>query len=106
VGSSNLDPLSLALNLEANVMILDRDFNRQLGVSLERLMENDCRRIEARDLKEPGAWRKLRSFFLFHLLRRYPSWAGRLPAHAPKLAPLQPSAPVAGADRLNEPASQ
>lgn len=105
VGSSNLDPLSLALNLEANVMILDRDFNRQLGASLQRLIANNCRRIEAQDLKEPGAWRKLRSFFLFHLLRRYPSWAGRLPAHAPKLASLKPAEP-AGADRLNEPASQ
>ncbi|WP_240357254.1 phospholipase D-like domain-containing protein [Pseudomonas hygromyciniae] len=28
VGSSNLDPLSLALNLEANVLIRDRGFNQ------------------------------------------------------------------------------
>lgn len=26
----------------------------------------------------------------FHVLRRYPAWAGRLPAHAPCLAPLHP----------------
>ena len=30
VGSSNLDPLSLSLNLEANVIIQDRDFNAHL----------------------------------------------------------------------------
>jgi cardiolipin synthase len=30
VGSSNLDPLSLSLNLEANVLIRDRAFNREL----------------------------------------------------------------------------
>jgi cardiolipin synthase len=30
IGSSNLDPLSLSLNLEANVVIRDRDFNAQL----------------------------------------------------------------------------
>ncbi len=37
VGSSNLDPLSLALNLEANVLIRDRAFNQQLYERLEAL---------------------------------------------------------------------
>ncbi|KQV98023.1 cardiolipin synthase ClsB [Rhizobacter sp. Root1221] len=31
VGSSNIDPLSLLLNLEANVMVRDADFNRSLA---------------------------------------------------------------------------
>ena len=35
VGSSNLDPLSLALNLEANVMIRDRAFNAELRGDLQ-----------------------------------------------------------------------
>src|SRR6185369_13562982 len=35
VGSSNLDPLSLALNLEANVIIRDRAFNQDLFQQLE-----------------------------------------------------------------------
>jgi cardiolipin synthase len=30
VGSSNLDPLSLSLNLEANVIIRDRAFNARM----------------------------------------------------------------------------
>lgn len=90
VGSSNLDPLSLAFNLEANLMMHDRAFGQVLGERLQRLMAHHCRRIEAGDLRESKAWRKLRSFFLFHLLRRYPYWAGRLPAHAPRLALLQP----------------
>lgn len=102
VGSSNLDPLSLTLNLEANVIIRDRDFNRQLGDSLQRLITNCCRKIEAKDLHESSWWRQARSFFLFHVLRRYPAWAGLLPAHAPKLAPLKPAVPPEGADRLNE----
>jgi cardiolipin synthase len=34
VGSSNLDPLSLSLNLEANVVIRDRVFNQELGAGL------------------------------------------------------------------------
>lgn len=90
VGSSNLDPLSLSLNLEANAMILDREFNRTLGDSLQRLIAFSCEKIEAKDLKGSGLWRNLRSFVLFHVLRRYPSWAGRLPAHTPRLAPLAP----------------
>jgi cardiolipin synthase len=102
VGSSNLDPFSLALNLEANVMIRDRDFNSQLNGALERLMATSCKQVKAEDLQEPSAWTKLRSFVLFHLLRRYPAWAGRLPAHAPKLTSLPPAKLPDGAERLNE----
>lgn len=102
VGSSNLDPLSLSLNLEANVIVRDRQFNRQLGENLERLMANSCKKIEAEDLNEIHAWRQVRSFFLFHFLRRFPTWAGWLPAHAPRLRSLQPSPTQEGADRLTE----
>jgi cardiolipin synthase len=102
VGSSNLDPLSLSLNLEANVIIRDRGFNRQLGEALERLMANSCARIEAKDLKESSMWRRVRSFFVFHFLRRYPAWAGWLPAHAPRLKSLRPSSIAEGADRVTE----
>lgn len=35
VGSSNIDPLSLLLNLEANVVVVDPGFNRQLGLAFE-----------------------------------------------------------------------
>lgn len=90
VGSSNLDPLSLSLNLEANLMIHDRDFNAQLSASLEHLMKHSCNRIVIGDLKESETWRPIRTFVLFHLLRRYPSWAGFLPAHTPRLASLRP----------------
>jgi cardiolipin synthase len=102
VGSSNLDPLSLSLNLEANVMIRDRTFNRELSESLEHLMAHSCVRIEAKDLKESSIWRRVRSFFVFHFLRRYPDWAGWLPAHAPRLKSMRPSATAGGADRVTE----
>jgi cardiolipin synthase len=105
VGSSNLDPLSLSLNLEANLMIRDRVFNRHLAERLERLIAYSCKQIEARDLHEPQLWRKLRSFLLFHLLRRYPYWAGRLPAHAPSLKLLKPEATRRATDSLDETAS-
>jgi cardiolipin synthase len=101
VGSSNLDPLSLSLNLEANVIIRDRKFNRRLNESLERLMAHSCVRIESKDLKESRLWRRVRGFFVFHFLRRYPAWAGWFPAHAPRLQSLRPEI-AEGADRVTE----
>ena len=52
VGSSNLDPLSLALNLEANVIIRDRDFNQHLYERLDHLMQHSCQQIEREALGE------------------------------------------------------
>jgi cardiolipin synthase len=86
VGSSNLDPLSLSLNLEANVIIRDREFNRTLGEHLDELMQASCREVFADKINEPRLWVAIRNFFVFHLLRRFPAWAGWLPAHTPRLA--------------------
>ncbi|MDO8250068.1 MAG: cardiolipin synthase ClsB [Rhodoferax sp.] len=102
VGSSNLDPLSLSLNLEANVIIKDRAFNRHLGEHLAQLMQTSCKQILISDVAETGIWVTLRSFFVFHLLRRYPAWFGWLPAHAPRLASAEKLLAEAGGDRVNE----
>ncbi|WP_062365315.1 cardiolipin synthase ClsB [Variovorax paradoxus] len=87
VGSSNLDPLSLALNLEANVVVHDPAFNRALSERLEHMNRN-CKRIGAADLDKWSSWRLVRSFVVFHLLRWYPSWIAWLPRHAPRVTPL------------------
>lgn len=86
VGSSNLDPFSLALNLEANVVIHDRDFNRRLRENLEQLIDHHCRRI-VRPATGKGWFgrRPWTSVLVFHFLRRFPAWAGSLPAHKPRL---------------------
>jgi cardiolipin synthase len=102
IGSSNLDPLSLSLNLEANVMIRHQGFNQLLSAKLQRLMAYHCRKVEANELHESSLWRKIRSFVLFHVLRRYPSWAGSLPAHAPLLKRLQPVTPSDNAPGLDK----
>ena len=85
VGSSNLDPLSLSLNLEANVVIRDRAFNKQLSERLELLIEHSCTKIEHQG--ELSGWQLLRSYLAFHLIRRYHRWALWLPRHMPKLHP-------------------
>ncbi|MBT9476979.1 cardiolipin synthase ClsB [Polaromonas sp.] len=95
VGSSNLDPLSLSLNLEANVIIKDRAFNQYLSARLDQLIAQDCRQILPTDLVTWSWWRSVRSFFVFHLLRRYPAWAGWLPAHTPRLTLAMPATPRA-----------
>lgn len=93
VGSSNLDPLSLSLNLEANLMILDRDFNTLLGGSLQNLIDRCCRQVQpsATPLRPRG--RQFLSFLLFHFLRWYPALGGWLPAHTGRLRRLAPDTP-------------
>lgn len=87
VGSSNLDPLSLALNLEANVVIRGFAFNGVLSDRLTKLI-GACRPISFADQSEPRPWRLFRSFFVFHFLRWYPSLASRLPSHRSRIRRL------------------
>lgn len=90
VGSSNLDPLSLSLNLEANLMIHDRAFNQQVRDNLEGLLSQDCRRVMESELPPRGWWQLSKSVVVFHFLRHFPAIAGWLPAHTPKLAEVEP----------------
>jgi cardiolipin synthase len=90
VGSSNLDPLSLSLNLEANVVIRDRGFNQTLRESLEVLMQQHCKRVDPQTIPKHSTWRGWISVVVFHVLRHFPAWAERLPRHAPRLTSLTP----------------
>ena len=103
IGSSNLDPLSLSLNLEANLSIRDREFNRVLTENLECLMRDECKQIDAGDVAAPRLWVTVRSFFVFHVLRRFPQWAAWLPAHAPRLFTVAPKTGASVAARDSGP---
>jgi cardiolipin synthase len=91
IGSSNLDPLSLALNLEANVIIRDPGFNAVLRERLERLMREDCRPVERKGGAPRTAWRVLVGTLTFHFLHRFPRWAERLPPHRPQVRSVGPT---------------
>lgn len=52
VGSSNIDPFSLLLANEANVVIEDEEFSRDLGQRLERAIEQDAAHIDT------GSWQR------------------------------------------------
>ena len=94
VGSSNLDPLSLSLNLEANVIIRDRAFNDHLHGRLAHLMENSCKQVQATPPGRFEGLRLLRSYLVFHLMRWFPTWAGWLPRHEPTITMVRtPAAP-------------
>jgi cardiolipin synthase len=90
VGSSNLDPTSLSLNLEANVVVRDETFARHLREQIERLMQQRCERVR---LPTPGplrsAWIALRSLLVFHAMRHFSAWAQHSPVGAPRVIPLQ-----------------
>jgi cardiolipin synthase len=112
VGSSNLDPLSLALNLEANVMIRDRAFAADLRARLEAMMNAHCTRLEREAVQQQRAgWRVLLDTLAYHFTRHFPAWAGWLPAHAPRLQPLAavaapPAATAANDDDAGEHAAE
>jgi cardiolipin synthase len=59
VGSSNIDPLSLLVNLEANVIVDDRGFNATLARELE-LDFAASREVGATDHREPTLLRRAR----------------------------------------------
>ena len=105
VGSSNLDPLSLSLNLEANVVIQDRAFNAALHERLAQLVKNSCKQVEP---TPSGRWdgvRLLRSYAVFHLMRWFPTWAGWLPRHQPTITLAKAPGDVSPAPLNPDPAN-
>jgi cardiolipin synthase len=91
VGSSNLDPLSLSLNLEANMVIEDREFNQQLSEHLNDLAGQDCEQLTLKNTLRGYWWRMPLVFLSFHFLRKFPTIVGWLPAHAHELQLVKPS---------------
>lgn len=79
VGSSNLDPLSLALNMEANVVVVSRSFNAQVAARLATLAAH-CEPVRPDTLPLWNRWPPLGSFIVFHVLR----WVSRVGAWLPR----------------------
>ncbi len=90
VGSSNLDPLSLSLNLEANLIIYDQQFNTTLRDNLNGLIAHDCQQVDESMLPKRTWWNLGKSVLAFHFLRHFPALVGWLPAHTPRLSQVLP----------------
>ena len=69
VGSTNLDPLSLLLAREANVMTTDRRFATQLHERLENLLEREGERVDRQTLGRRTLWQRAADRLAFGLMR-------------------------------------
>jgi cardiolipin synthase A/B len=69
VGSSNIDPFSLLLSREANVVVVDEDFGATLAQSLKLTMETDALRIFSDRWKHQPAYVRFLSWLSYGLLR-------------------------------------
>jgi cardiolipin synthase len=69
VGSSNLDPLSLLLALEANVVVVDEDFAGDLKGSLEAAIETGARRVYKGNWRTQNFGMRLASRLSYGLVR-------------------------------------
>ncbi len=93
IGSSNLDPLSLALNLEANVVVLDSSFNQQLYQEMEKLRKAS-RLIENRWLSRRSRAHLIKNFLSYHIMRHWPSVAAWFPTHTPVIREIKARADI------------
>lgn len=69
VGSSNLDPLSLLLAREANVMALDAPFAQDLKLRLEQAMLNQGSRLEPDLFGRRTLWSRALDWLAYGLMR-------------------------------------
>jgi cardiolipin synthase len=105
IGSSNLDPLSLALNLEANLVIEDKTFNQRLYKHLMQLANAQCKPVDVEVARRGYWWRVPLIFLTFHFLRSFPAIAGWFPVHTPQVQLLTPDSseqPVKAATNITE----
>jgi hypothetical protein len=83
VGSSNLDPFSLLLSLEANVVIDDEGFANELKFSLEQAMETGAQRIGENNWRTQSIGQRLASWLSYGVVRFMIGIAGYAPGKLP-----------------------
>lgn len=81
VGSSNLDPFSLLLALEANVVIDDQAFGAILSQSLKKTVETDTRQIVAASWNQQPIALRFLSWLCYGFLRLLQSISGYASEH-------------------------
>ncbi len=79
VGSSNLDPFSLLLSLEANIIVEDETFARTLRHSLKVAIANGARRIQPQHWKSQPVLQRIASWISYGLARFMTGMTGYAP---------------------------
>ena len=69
VGSSNLDPLSLLLAREANVVVEDVAFAQELRARLEQAMQHDGRQVDSASYRDRPRKQRMLDAVAFGLMR-------------------------------------
>jgi cardiolipin synthase len=69
VGSSNIDPYSLLLAREANLVVHDAGFARRLGAVLDEAIEASSRRVHAADYARRGWLARTRDWCAYFVVR-------------------------------------
>jgi cardiolipin synthase A/B len=69
VGSSNIDPISLWLAREANIVVDDAGFAMQLREDLEQAMRIDAKRVFLEDWNNVGLLRRSTVWLVYNLVR-------------------------------------
>ncbi|MDP2793229.1 MAG: cardiolipin synthase ClsB [Sulfurisoma sp.] len=69
VGSSNIDPFSLLLAREANVIITDARFGDELRASLRRAMDNGAREVRHEDWRDAPLAMRIARWLAYGLVR-------------------------------------
>jgi len=92
VGSSNLDPISLKMNLEGNLLIKDRPFALSLSKALQEDFAHSVEIVGAQ--ARPSAWwaRPARGLISW-VARTYLRLGRRSPTHEPPRTPAPPAPP-------------
>ena len=79
VGSSNLDPFSLLLSLEANVVVDDESFAKELKHSLDQAIHSESQRIVKKNWRTKSFRLRLTGWLSYALVRFMTGIAGYAP---------------------------
>ncbi len=77
VGSSNIDPFSLLLSHEANVVVHDSPFAQQLRTHLLTTIEEDAQHISAEDWLRGNLFKRTMSWIAYGIVRLFLGMIGR-----------------------------
>jgi cardiolipin synthase len=75
VGSSNIDPFSLLLAREANVLVLDTGFASTLRNSLDAAIASGAERVDDSALQQRSLWQRLQGRIAYLLVRLAAAWS-------------------------------
>jgi cardiolipin synthase A/B len=76
VGSSNLDPFSLFLNREANLVVLDDAFARDLRLSVEAEIKEGARHCDPTDWQRRPLIERVKTWLAYGFARAATGWIG------------------------------